>query len=80
MLLFPSVDLVLAGEFTSLEEPTEVFHATADAILLADRPGGIESERRREPRDPTRKLKLPTIRSISWSSLAKIGARVGGCG
>jgi hypothetical protein len=25
-------------------------------------------------------LKLPIVRSISWSRLAKTGARVGGCG
>jgi hypothetical protein len=39
----------------------------------------IGSERRTEPRDPTRKLKLPIVRSISWSKFVKTGARVGEC-
>jgi hypothetical protein len=58
----------------------KVSDVAAAAVFPADRPEGIGSERRREPRDPTQKLKLPIIRSISWSRLAKTEARVGGCG
>jgi hypothetical protein len=47
-------------------------------VLLADGSDFIESERRIEPKDPTRKFRLPIIKSISYSKLAKTSMRVGG--
>jgi hypothetical protein len=63
VLLFAG--LMLTGEFTSLDETTKVSEVAAIAVFLADGPEFIGSERRTEPRDPTRKLKLPIVRSIS---------------
>jgi hypothetical protein len=48
--------------------------------FTVDGPKYIGSERQKEPWDPTQKLRLPIIKSISWSRLAKIGIMVGGCG
>jgi excinuclease UvrABC helicase subunit UvrB len=50
-LLF--IGLMLTGEFTLLDETTEVSEVTAIAVFLADRPKFIRSERRTELRDPT---------------------------
>jgi hypothetical protein len=36
MFLFLSVNLVLTGEFTSLEEPVEIPDVVAPAVLFAD--------------------------------------------
>jgi hypothetical protein len=69
---------MLIGKFTSLDEPTEVPEVDAILVCPADGPKFIGSKRRTEPKDPTRKLKLLIVRSISWSRFAKIGARVGG--
>jgi hypothetical protein len=71
-----SVGLKLIGEFTSLEEPTNDSYLGADVVFPADRPEFIGSKRRVEPRDPTQKLRLPIVRSISRSKLAKTEARV----
>jgi hypothetical protein len=71
---------MLTGEFASLEESTKVYEFAAYVVFPADRSEFIRSERRTKPRDPTRKLRLPIVRSISWSRFAKTGARVGGCG
>jgi hypothetical protein len=60
-----SVDAKLAGEFTSLEEPTDDSELAADVVFSADGPEFIGSERRIDPREPTRKLRLPIVRSIS---------------
>jgi hypothetical protein len=51
----------LIGEFTSLEEPNIVIVA----VLLADGSDFVESERQIEPKNPTRKFRLPIVRSIS---------------
>jgi hypothetical protein len=60
-----SVIVKLTGEFTSLEEPTDDFDIAAVAVFPADRPGFAGSQRRIEPKEPTRKFKLPNARSIS---------------
>jgi hypothetical protein len=80
MFLLLSTGLLLAGKFTSLVKPMESSSVTADAVFPADGPEGIRSERQREHRDPTQKLRLPIVKSISWSRFAKTRARVGGCG
>jgi hypothetical protein len=57
---------VLTGEFTSLDEPTDVSKvATIIVVFPVEIPEFTGSERRIKPRDPTRKLKLPIVRSIS---------------
>jgi hypothetical protein len=71
---------MLTGEFTLLEEPTEVSDVAVAAVLVADGSEEIESERRRDPRDPMQKLRLSIVRSIYWSRVVKTGTRVGGCG
>jgi hypothetical protein len=73
MFLLPSAGLMVAGEFISLDEPTEVSDVATVVVFPTDEPKGIGSERRREPRDPTRNLKLPIVRSISQSRLATNG-------
>jgi hypothetical protein len=62
-LLF--VGLMLTSEFTSLDEPVEVFELASIAVYPADGPKFIGFERRTELRDPTQKLKLLIVRSIS---------------
>jgi hypothetical protein len=62
-LLF--VGLMLTSEFTLLDEPAEVSEVASIAFFPADGPKFIGFERRTEPRDPTQKLKLPIVRSIS---------------
>jgi hypothetical protein len=58
---------MLTDEIASLDEPTDAsgVAAIAIAILLANGPDFIGSERRTEPRDPTQKLCLSIVRSIS---------------
>jgi hypothetical protein len=56
---------MLTDEFTSLDEPIEVPNVAAAMVFPADGPEDIRSERRIEPKDPTRKLKLLILRSIS---------------
>jgi hypothetical protein len=60
-----SVVLKLTGEFTLLEVPTDDSDFAADAVFPADGPEFIGFERQIEPRDPTQKLRLPIVRSIS---------------
>jgi hypothetical protein len=60
-----SVSVKLIGEFTSLEEPTDESDITADAVSSADGPDVVGSNRRIEPREPTRNFRLPNARSIS---------------
>jgi hypothetical protein len=74
MFFFPSIGLILAGEFTSLDEPTEVSNVAATMVFPVDGLEGFRSKRRREPTDPTQKLKLSILVEI------KTGARVGRCG
>jgi hypothetical protein len=54
-----------------LDETTEVLDVVACAVLPAYGPEEIGFERRREPKDPTQKLKLPIIRSISCQALQR---------
>jgi hypothetical protein len=63
--VLPFVGLMLTGEFTSLDEPTDVSGVATIAVFPADGPDFIGSERRTEHRDPTQKLRLPIVRSIS---------------
>jgi hypothetical protein len=44
---------MLIGEYTLLDEPTEVPEVVATAVFPADGPDDIRSERRIERRDPT---------------------------
>jgi hypothetical protein len=62
-LLF--IGFMLIGEFTSLDEPTDVSKVAATAVFPADGPEFIRSEKQIEPSDPTQKLKLLIVRSIS---------------
>jgi hypothetical protein len=55
----------LTGEFTSLEEPSDDSDITTILDSLADGPGFAGSERRIESSDPTRKFRLPIVKSIS---------------
>jgi hypothetical protein len=60
-----SVVTKLTDEFTSLEEPTNDSDIAIIVVLVADGSNFVESERRIEPKDPTRKFRLPIVRSIS---------------
>jgi hypothetical protein len=60
-----SVIVKLTYEFTSLEEPTDDSDIAAIAVFPADRPYFVGSERRIEPKEPTRKFRLPNVKSIS---------------
>jgi hypothetical protein len=53
---------MLNGEFVSLKEPTEVSEFAADTVFPADGHKFIKSKRQTEPKDPTRKLRLPIIK------------------
>jgi hypothetical protein len=55
----------LTGEFASLEETTDDSDIAIVLVLLADGSDFAGSERRINPKDPTRKFRLPIIRSIS---------------
>jgi hypothetical protein len=55
----------LTGEFTWLEEPTDDPDTVIVLVLLVDGSGFVKSERRVEPKDPTQKLTLPIVKSIS---------------
>jgi hypothetical protein len=55
----------LTGEFTSLEEPTDDSDIAIVTVLLADGSDFVEFERRIEPKDPTRKFRLPIVKSMS---------------
>jgi hypothetical protein len=55
----------LTGKFNSLEEPSDDSDIVSVLDLVADGPGFAGSERRIEPSDPTRKFRLPIVKSIS---------------
>jgi hypothetical protein len=57
--------VILTGEFTSLEEPTDDPDAVILSVLLADGTDIARSERRVEPEGPMWKLRLPNVSSIS---------------
>jgi hypothetical protein len=60
-----SIVAKLTGEFTSLEEPADDSDIAIVVVLLADISDFVESERQIEPKDPTRKFRLPIVRFIS---------------
>jgi hypothetical protein len=64
-LSYVSISAKLTGEFTLLEEPSDDSDIVSVLDLLADGPGFAGSERRIEPKDPTRKFRLPIVKSIS---------------
>jgi hypothetical protein len=64
-LSYVSIFVKLTDEFTSLEEPSDDYAVVSILDLLADGPGFAGSERRIKPNDPTRKFRLPNVRSIS---------------
>jgi hypothetical protein len=70
--------LKLAKKFTLLEEPADDFDIAEDAVFAADWPDLVLYNRRIVPKESTQDLRLPIVRSISWSKLAKIRVRVGG--
>jgi hypothetical protein len=49
----------LTGEFASLEEPTDDSVIVIVAVFSADGSNFIEPEMRIEPKDPTRKFRIP---------------------
>jgi hypothetical protein len=55
----------LTGEFTSLERPNDYSDMAIVAVVPADRSYFIGSERRIDPKEPTRKFRLSIVRSIS---------------
>jgi hypothetical protein len=55
----------LTGKFASLEEPTDDSVITIVPVFPTDVSDFIKSERRVEPKEPTRKFRLPIVRSIS---------------
>jgi hypothetical protein len=59
------VDLVLTGEFASLDEPTYASRVVMIVVCLADILDFTGSERRTQPDDPTQKLRLPIVRFFS---------------
>jgi hypothetical protein len=65
VIFHSSVSAKLTGEFTSLEEPSDDSDIATVLGSLADGPGFAGSERRIEPSDPTRKFRLPIVKSIS---------------
>jgi hypothetical protein len=60
-----SVVWKLTSEFTSLEEPTDDSDIAIIAVFAAHGSDYIGYERRIEPKEPTRKFRLPIVRSIS---------------
>jgi hypothetical protein len=59
------VDLVLTGEFASLDEPTDASRVVRIIVSLADRPDFTRSEGQTEPDDQMQKLRLPIVRFFS---------------
>jgi hypothetical protein len=72
-----SVGVKLTGEFISLEEPIDDSDTAIVVVLSADGSDFDGSERRIDPMEPTRKLRLSIIRSIPSFKLAKIGVWAG---
>jgi hypothetical protein len=60
-----SIVVKLTGEYTSLEEPTNYSDISIVVIFPLDGSNFDRSERRIEPKEPTRKFRLPIVRSIS---------------
>jgi hypothetical protein len=60
-----SVIVKLTGEFTSLKEPTDDSDTAIVAVFPADGSNFVGSKRRIEPKEPTRKFRLPIVWSIS---------------
>jgi hypothetical protein len=60
-----SIVVKLTGEFTLLEEPIDDSDIAIVMVFPTDGSDFIGSERRIEPKEPTRKFGLPIIRSIS---------------
>jgi hypothetical protein len=60
-----SIVAKLTGEFTLLEEPSDDSDIAIVMVLLVDGSNFVKSERRIEPKDLTRKFRLPIVRSIS---------------
>jgi hypothetical protein len=60
-----SVVVKLTDDFTLLEERTDDSDIAIVAVFPADGSDFVRSERRIDPKEPTRKLKLPIVRSIS---------------
>jgi hypothetical protein len=54
----------LTGEFTLLEEPIDDSETAIVVVLSPDGPDFDGSERQIDPMVPTRKLRLPIVRSI----------------
>jgi hypothetical protein len=55
----------LTGDITLLEEPSDDSNIVSVLALVADGPDFAGSERRIEPSHPTRKFRLPIVKSIS---------------
>jgi hypothetical protein len=55
----------LTGDFTLLEKPTNDSDIAIVAVFSADGSDFIGFERQIEPKELTRKFKLPIVRSIS---------------
>jgi hypothetical protein len=55
----------LTGKCTSLEELTDDFYIATVTVFPVDGPDFGGSERQIEPREPTRKFRLPIVKSIS---------------
>jgi hypothetical protein len=65
VIFLSSASAKLTGEFTLLEEPYDDSDIANVSGSLADGSSFVGSERRIEPSDPTRKFRLPIVKSIS---------------
>jgi hypothetical protein len=66
--IFPSIFSIVAkltGEFALLEEPTDYSVIAIVLVFSVDGSDFVESERRVEPKEPTRNFRLPIVKSIS---------------
>jgi hypothetical protein len=70
---------MLTGDITSLQEPRKIPMLPQLWFCLPTNPNKSDMKGE-ESLDPTQKLKLPNIRSISRSRFAKSGIMVHGCG
>jgi hypothetical protein len=68
----------LTGEFISLEEPIDDSDTAIVVVLSANGSDFDGSERRIDPMEPTRKLRLSIVMSIPSFKLAKMGVWAGG--
>jgi hypothetical protein len=60
-----SVVVKLIGEFTSLEEPTDDSDIAIVTVFHANGSDFDGSDRQIDPKEPTRKFRLPIVGSIS---------------